>query len=169
MSRAFITVQPAREQRTDFARWATTQDPKVRTVSPQAFGVPHDLFTGMPEHLLVGALVDGHCYVSPDEGHEAADAADGPELLGVDQPEMEGFPGQSLPTIPDEAYPPDAKPLPEPDFAPLADAPDDDSDPSDPGDDTGSQGDEITCDVCDRPFKTERGRDTHRRQVHPEA
>ncbi|MGJ3558859.1 hypothetical protein ACR6C2_07720 [Streptomyces sp. INA 01156] len=126
----------------------------MRTASPQAFAAPHPLFTGMPEPLLIGATVDGHRYVSPDEDQEPTEPADGPELLGVDLPEREGIPGQPLPEVPDEAYPPDAKPLPPPDFAPLEDAPADD--------------DGITCDVCSRPFKSERGRDTHRRQAHPE-
>ncbi|MFI9418085.1 C2H2-type zinc finger protein [Streptomyces werraensis] len=155
--RNFIRVEPTRDNRVPFAGWACDQVPKVRTVSPQAFAVPHHLFTGIPEPLLIGALVDGHRYVSPDED----------ELLGVFQPEREGTPGQALPELPDEAYPPDAVPLPTPDFAPLDDAPadDEDSDRSDrAAEHTGPY-----CTECDRPFKSERGRDAHRRQAHPEA
>ncbi|GGQ50164.1 hypothetical protein GCM10010250_22210 [Streptomyces althioticus] len=154
----FIRVQPVPAQRVDFARWASAQNPKVRTVSPQAFAVPHRLFTDVPERLLIGALVDGHRYVSPEED----------EMLGVFQPEREGIPGQPLPELPDDAYPPDAVPLPAPDYAPLEDAPvdeDEDSGSSDRASDSAG----ITCDVCDRPFKSERGRDTHRRQVHQEG
>ncbi|MEV5929894.1 hypothetical protein ACPCSG_26925, partial [Streptomyces cellulosae] len=69
----------------------------------------------------------------------------------------EGIPGEPLPELPDEAGPPDAVPLPAPDYAPLEDAPAD------------HRKDSLACDVCDRPFKSERGRDTHRRQAHPEA
>ncbi|CAL9537714.1 hypothetical protein [Streptomyces sp. enrichment culture] len=147
MSSQFIRVQPTRDNRVPFAGWACKQNPKVRTVSPQAFAVPHHLFTGIPERLLIGALVDGHRYVSPEED----------ELLGVFQPEREGIPGEPLPELPDEAGPPDAVPLPAPDYAPLEDAPAD------------HRKDSLACDVCDRPFKSERGRDTHRRQAHPEA
>ncbi|MGY3199715.1 hypothetical protein [Streptomyces sp. TE5632] len=150
----FVKVQPTRELRVDFARWATAQKPKVRTVSTQAFAVPADMFTGMPEKLLIGSIVAGHRYVSPEEDQQPTEPATGPELLGVDLPEREGIPGQPLPEVPDEAYPPDAKPIPPPDFAPLEGAPADD--------------DGFTCDVCNRPFKSERGRDTHRRQAHPE-
>jgi hypothetical protein len=165
-----IHVRPAPSLRRDFAEWAVAQEPKIRTVSTTDFAVPARLFTEVPERLLIGATVDGHRYVSPDEDQEQTAAADGPDLLGVFQPEREGIPGQALPPIPDEAYPPDAKPLPEPDYAPLNDAPgDDDSDSSDRDADTDGESDGFTCDVCDRPFKTERGRDTHRRQAHPEA
>ncbi|MEV5930922.1 hypothetical protein ACPCSG_23530 [Streptomyces cellulosae] len=73
----FIRVEPTRDNRVPFAGWACKQNPKVRTVSPQAFAVPHHLFTDVPERLLIGALVDGHRYVSPEED----------ELLGVFQPE----------------------------------------------------------------------------------
>ncbi len=125
----------------------------MRTVSPQAFAVPHHLFTDVPEPLLIGATVDGHRYVSPAED----------ELLGVFQQEREGIPGQPLPELPDDAYPPDATPLPAPDYAPLEDAPADDDQAAD------RKNDSLACDICDRPFKSERGRDTHRRQAHPEA
>lgn len=167
----FIRVQPASGTRVDFAAWAVAQTPKVRTVSPQEFAVPPGLFADMPEALLIGSTVDGHRYVSSDEDQQPTEPADGPELLGVGQPEREGIPGEPLPEVPDEAYSPDAKPLEAPDFAPLEDAlaDDDGSDSSDPDADTASKGDGITCDVCDRPFKSERGRDTHRRQAHPEA
>ncbi|MFD0208933.1 hypothetical protein ACFVH9_07335 [Streptomyces hirsutus] len=166
MSSQFIHVQPVREVRVDFARWAVAQTPKVRTVSTQAFAVPSDLFSGMPERLLIGAFVDGHRYVSPDEDQAPTEPATGPALLGVDLPERTGIPGEPLPPVPDEAYGPDSAPLDPPDFAPLEDAPaDDDSDSSDRSAGTGG----ITCDVCNRPFKSERGRDTHRRQAHPEA
>ncbi|MYR63708.1 hypothetical protein GTY54_48425 [Streptomyces sp. SID625] len=159
----FIRVQPAPDKRRNFARWATAQDPKVRTVSSQHFAVPHFLFTDMPEPLLIGATVDGHVYVSPDDGQPA-------ELLGVFLPEQEAVPGQPLPHVPEEAYPAGAKPLPEPDYAPIEDAPaeHDSSDSSDPAYDTRSEGDDgLTC--CGRTFKNERGLATHRRQAHPEA
>lgn len=80
----FLNVQPAAEQRRAFAVWASAQVPKVRTVSQSAFAVPHDLYTAVPEPVLVGALVDGHRYVSPDEDAGTGQAAPAaPELLGV--------------------------------------------------------------------------------------
>lgn len=54
-----ITVQPARHLRQAFARWATAQQPKLRTVSESAFAVPSRLFAAIPAELLEGALVDG--------------------------------------------------------------------------------------------------------------
>ncbi|MET9462433.1 hypothetical protein ABZY05_46800 [Streptomyces canus] len=156
MSRAFITVQPAQAQRIDFARWAVAQDPKVRTVSPQAFAVPNDLFTYMPEQLLVGAIVDGHAYVIPDDQAEPTEPASGPTLLGVNQPEVEGIPGEPLPEVPAEAYPPDAVPL---DVHPA-----ENSDQSDSSAEDGRP----KCLDCDRPFKSDRALAAHRRQAHPE-
>ncbi|MER7742310.1 C2H2-type zinc finger protein [Streptomyces sp. NPDC096538] len=156
----FIRVEPTRDNRVPFAGWACDQVPKVRTVSPQAFAVPHHLFPDIPEELLIGSIVDGHRYVSPLEDERQA------ELLGVFQEEREGTPGQPLPEIPDEAYPPDAVPLPPPDFAPLDDAPadDEDSDRSDrAAEHTGPY-----CTECDRSFKSDRALNSHRRQAHPE-
>ncbi|MCX4458670.1 C2H2-type zinc finger protein [Streptomyces sp. NBC_01728] len=160
MSRAFITVHPARDLRTAFARWAVAQDPKVRTVSPVDFAVPYGLFTSVPEQLLVGAVVDGHAYVIPDEP-EPTDPASGLVLLGVDQPEREGIPGERLPEVPAEAYPPDAVPL---DVHPAEAEDSDESDQSDPS----AEKDRPKCPDCGRPFKSDRALATHRRQAHPE-
>lgn len=142
-----IDVVPAPALRRDFAVWAVAQTPKVRTVSATEFAVPDGLFTELPEHLLIGSLVDGHPYVSPDD--------DGPELLGVATaegftppllPEREATPGEPLPPVPDEAYGPDS--------VPLDDAPADD---------------DTTCPICERTFTTSRGRDTHQRQAHADT
>ncbi|MFD3612380.1 hypothetical protein ACFWXA_30800 [Streptomyces atroolivaceus] len=153
-----IEVQPAKERRVDFARWAVAQTPKIRTVGPALFAVPLDLFGDMPEPLLIGARVDGHRYVSPDE-----DQAQGGELLGVATaegltgtvlPELEGIPGEPLPEVPPEAYGPDSTPLPAPD----------------PADPPAAQTDGVyPCSGCDKEFTTERGRDTHSRMKHPEG
>jgi hypothetical protein len=85
-----IHVQPRRDVRVAFARWAVAQQPKVRTVSADAFGVPAHLFTDMPEGLLRGSLVDGHPYVSPlDHEEETEPAPPGaPELTGVAGPRL---------------------------------------------------------------------------------
>jgi hypothetical protein len=222
-----ITVQPAARTRVAFARWAVAQEPKVRTVSAQAFGVPPRLFTDMPEDLLRGSLVDGRPYVSPLDHEEASEPAGpgAPELLGVATPDglREAAPGQPLPEVPAEAYGP-AGSL---EFAPLEDAPatyeegelhavligedgpetvvplgdtsgdtagdtptrgeDTDGDnpavtsgdtPEDTGDndgDTGGDSDSsdsgrpYACGDCPRSFKSQRGRDSHRRQVHGEG
>ncbi|MEU6594253.1 hypothetical protein ABZ923_34460 [Streptomyces sp. NPDC046881] len=152
----FIRIEPTRERRVAFARWAVAQNPKIRTVSPQAFAVPADLFTGLPEELLIGATVDGHRYVSPTEDEQAGPDG-GPELLGVFQPEREGTVGEALPELPEEAYPPDAQPL---DVHPA----EDESDRSD----RNSKDDRPECADCGRPFKSDRALAAHRRQAHPE-
>ncbi|MFI2300166.1 hypothetical protein ACH5AL_15185 [Actinacidiphila glaucinigra] len=159
-SRNLIHIQPVRARRVDFARWAVAQLPKVSTVGPHTFAVPARLFPDIAEELLIGALVDGRPYVSPDADQAAA------------SPEREGIPGEPLPPVPDAAYPPDAAALPPPDFAPLDDAPasdEGDSDGSDSSSDEAPNADgRFLCDGCGRDFSTKRGRDLHRRQAHPE-
>ena len=88
-----IEVQPAPVVLRDFARWATAQTPKVRTVSPHAFAVPDDLFVQAPEELLIGALVDGRRYRSPDEDAMVGTPPPGAELLGVATPGFTPAPG----------------------------------------------------------------------------
>lgn len=136
-----IRIQPATARRRAFARWATAQELKVRTVGINTFAVPAPLFVEAPEDVLVGALIDGHRYVSPEEDAREGRAAPG-ELLGVATPE--GFSqtgtGPHTGAVPDEEIPDEAP------------------------DETGMFG----CDLCPREFITERGRDSHRRQVHPE-
>ncbi|MFJ1695663.1 hypothetical protein ACIOHC_11010 [Streptomyces sp. NPDC088252] len=175
-----IRIRPAHGRRTDFARWAVAQRPKVDTVSVYEFGVPARLFVEMPEDILTGALVDGHRYVSPDEDAAEGRPAPGAELLGVAAPdlatvaafeaqqlgEQEAVVGGALPEVPASAYGPDSVPL----------APAETEDPTtftDPagsgaGDDNGQDG-PLPCPDCSRTFTTARGRDSHRRQIHPEA
>lgn len=155
--RDMIRIEPAAERRQGFAAWAVAQIPKVRTVGPNTFAVPAGLFADAPEDILIGARVDGHRYVSPDE--EAAQerpASGSSELVGVATPD--GFrgatSGEALPPAPDDAYGSDSKPLPEPDT-------DDSSNTSTP------EG-VFPCGGCDRDFTSERGRNLHRRQAHPE-
>jgi hypothetical protein len=100
-----IKVRPAPDRRAAFARWATAQSPQVETCSHSEFAVPPGMFTHMPEELLIGSLVDGHRYVSPQDD-------EGRDLLGV---------------ATEEAFTPNA---PAPDFAPLEDAPTPDDDGS---------------------------------------
>ncbi|AIV35613.1 hypothetical protein [Streptomyces sp. CCM_MD2014] len=217
----FIRIRPAARRRVPFARWAVSQNPKIRTVSQSEFGVPPVLFVDMPEDLLRGSLVDGRPYVSPLDQEEETEAAGpgAPELLGVATRGPDGFleavPGQPLPEVPAHIYGPDAVPLPA-DFAPLEDAPEtyelsgvlvgetgpetyvplgdtsgdtpggalaqggdtagetpavtSEDTPGDTGDtagDTsGGTGRSFPCGACPRAFKSERGRDSHRRQVH---
>lgn len=68
-----IHVQPVREAMPEFAQWAVAQQPKVRTSSSVSFAVPPHLFVEVPEALLIGALVDGHRYVSPDEDAQSGE------------------------------------------------------------------------------------------------
>ncbi|WP_405893707.1 hypothetical protein OG272_15705 [Streptomyces sp. NBC_00104] len=181
-----IRVQPTAALRVDFARWAVAQTPKVRTVSPSDFAVPAYLFTHMPEPLLLGALVDGRQYVPvEDEPGEPA------ELLGVATPEgltalVHETPGEPLPPLPDSGYGPDAVPLPKPErqlaatspaaveaamtaavvAVELAAANEETRGRSDSSPEVGPP---YACASCPRTFTTQRGRDTHRRHVHPEA
>ncbi|MFF4755560.1 hypothetical protein ACWD5R_31965 [Streptomyces sp. NPDC002514] len=161
-----IEVQPTREQRRAFAAWAVAQLPKIRTVGINAFAVPAALFTEAPEEVLIGALVDGHHYVSPDEenGDEVPPhpecTASATELVGVATPGglREVMPGQPLPTAIAEADGPDSPPLP---------GPFENSDSNDRAVEV-PEG-VFPCDGCDREFTSARGRETHRRQKHAEA
>jgi hypothetical protein len=220
-----IRIQPARHLRVPFARWAVAQEPKLRTISPEAFAVPAHVFTDMPEELLRGSLVNGHPYVSPLD-HEETEAAPvgAPELLGVATEDglREAAPGQPLPEVPATAYGPDSVPLPV-EYAPLEEAPageeefvlvgdmgpetvvplgdtagdglargedtegttpavtsedtagdtrdnsGDNAGNSDRSDSTSEDGSPVgryPCGDCPRTFKSDRGRDSHRRQVH---
>lgn len=150
-----IHVRPAPALRRDFARWATGQSPRIRTRSESEFAVPADLFVLAPEEYLLGALVDGHRYVSPleDEDQEQAGAEGTPDL-----PELEAAPGEPLPDLPESAYGPAAVPLDPPVFAPLDDAPADEEQADAPH----------VCGTCGNPYATARGLATHRRAKHPE-
>lgn len=57
-----VLVEPSDEQKAAFARWCLAQNPRIETVSASGSEVPADLFTGMPEELLVGAYIDGRLY-----------------------------------------------------------------------------------------------------------
>ncbi|MGX1514030.1 hypothetical protein [Streptomyces collinus] len=147
-----IRIEPARESVTAFARWAVAQTPKIRTVGPAAFAVPAAAFVQAPEEVLIGALVDGHRYVSPAEDAETGTPPPGADLTGV----------ASADAFADTVTAAAGGDSSGPDFAPLEDAPAEE--PTEPVED----GDGYACPVCPRTFTTERGRDTHRRQVHRE-
>jgi hypothetical protein len=168
-----IRVQPASCRIQAFAVWAIEQTPKIRTVGHDTFGVPADLFGEAPEEILIGALVDGSRYISPDEAQEQPPAL----------PFREAVPGGWLPDVPEAAYGPDAVPLAAPDFAPLEDAPaaaaedEDEGEGSDSSDspaateaaeaaDESSAESARACEDCGRPYATERGLARHRRRVH---
>lgn len=86
-----ITVLPADEQRVAFARWAVTQGGRVRTCSHAEFCVPLDLFTAVPEEVLIGALVDGHLYRHVEDDVEPVPAAE-PEPVAEVEPVVEDRP-----------------------------------------------------------------------------
>ncbi|OKI35048.1 hypothetical protein A6A29_16640 [Streptomyces sp. TSRI0281] len=181
-----IEVQPNPEQRRAFAAHAVLQKPKWRTVSPTSFAVPADLFTALPEELLIGAVVDGHRYVSPDEdaalgnqpfarlldcgkcyeevGGEVHPHPECPlgttaglELVGVAT--EAGF-REAVPGEPVPEVPAEAY---DADSVPLTAADTSEAAPS------GAPEGVFPCGSCDRDFTTERGRDTHERMKHPEA
>lgn len=174
-----IRIRPTAALRVEFARWAVAQRPKVDTVSIHEFGVPAGLFVGMPEDILIGALVDGHRYVSPAE--DAALGRPGPGASGPAVPTVATVVGESGPeTIIPLTRPDRSRQLAEisgleqllgtavPEPSVGAATPD-----SDRSDSTSNKAEEAggdnSCDVCQRSFTTPRGRDAHRRQVHPEA
>ncbi|MEZ7005834.1 hypothetical protein [Streptomyces sp. AD55] len=127
MPAELIRVRPAPAQRRAFAAWAVAQTPKVRTTSQSEFAVPPHLFVAAPERVLIGARVDGHRYVSPEEdaAREAARLLDcGLCYLEDDEEELhrhpqctagglrEAAPGEPLPEVPASSYGPGAAPLP---------------------------------------------------------
>jgi hypothetical protein len=150
-----ITVRPAQALRVDFARWAVAQNPNVRTCSASDFAVPAHLFMHMPERLLIGSTVDGHRYVPVADPEPLTASEDAPDGF------REALPGEPLPSVPDSAYGPDAVPL---DALPTAD-----EEGNRRSDQDVAEGPPYACDLCPRDFTTARGRDTHRRQAHPEA
>ncbi|MFJ7489686.1 hypothetical protein ACIQZB_00245 [Streptomyces sp. NPDC097727] len=177
-----IRIRPTAALRVEFAQWAVAQRPKVDTVGIHEFGVPPGLFAGMPERILIGSTVDGHRYVSPEE--DAAQGRPGPGTGGL--VDLSGWPlalvGESVPETVIPATRPDRSrqlaeisgpeqllgtAVPEPPTS----ANTSDSDRSDPtANRTAENGEGApSCDVCQREFGTARGRDAHRRQVHPEA
>lgn len=68
----FVTVEPAHEQRPEFALWALAQSPPLNTSSASGFDVPVSLYPSIPEKLLNGAYVDGYHYNRPSPQPEAA-------------------------------------------------------------------------------------------------
>lgn len=182
-----IHVRPDRARRRDFARWATGHAPKLRTVGVGTFAVPPRLFVDAPEELLVGAVVDGHPYRSPLEDEATGTPPPGtgglvePVLVGETGPETviplsrpgavlaerTAVLGEALPLVPEPVYSPDSIPLPPPEPE-LADEPADEQLRAG-GAPSEREGAPYACDVCARSFASSRGRDTHRRQVHPEG
>ncbi|MFD8774476.1 hypothetical protein [Streptomyces sp. NPDC059916] len=159
-----IHVEPAPEARIALARWAVTQTPKVATVGPNTFAIPADLFSSVPEAALIGAHVDGHRYVSPDE-EASVSAEEGTaeaELTGVARPEglLAAAPGEPLPEVPPESYGPDSTPLP------AADAGGDDQEQKDEKRAESEAAEQHVCEECGRPFTSERGLTMHARRVH---
>jgi hypothetical protein len=70
-----VLVEPAGEQRQQFATWCIAQEPEVSTASHSAFAVPAELFKELPEPLLVGAYVDGHLYRHVTDEQPVTEAA----------------------------------------------------------------------------------------------
>ncbi|MEU5452495.1 hypothetical protein [Streptomyces californicus] len=182
-----IEVQPTPEQRRAFAAYAVLQRPKWRTVSPMSFAVPADRFAAVPEELLIGAVVDGHRYVSPDEDAELGaqplarllDCGTCYEETGEEvhpQPEcpLGTGPEVELLGVATEEGLREAvvgERLPEvpaeaygPDAVSIpAVGPDEETSPTDKA--VGG----FPCPDCGKPFSSARGRDTHQRMKHAEG
>ncbi|WP_433856658.1 C2H2-type zinc finger protein [Streptomyces kronopolitis] len=160
-----IHVEPTPETRIALARWAVAQTPKVSTVGPNTFGIPAHLFSSVPEAALIGAQVDGHRYVSPDE-EASVPAEEGTaetELTGVARPE--GFTVSTpdeAPAVPEESSSAESTPLAAAESDTQQEAPASESGPET------EDGADYPCEFCPRSFSTERGRTTHVRRSHPE-
>lgn len=193
-----ISVQPVPGSRVEFACWAVAQVPKVRTTSPATFAVPSTLFVDLPEHLLVGALVDGRRYVSPDEDSEQGTPPPegrGGDLLGVAtaagfsavatadpvtvRKAMDAVLAAADTAATDAAreagdLPDGSGPAPVPDPVPVDEADTTGSDLPEPDtSDASAPGEEVPegvfpCSGCEREFTTGRGLRMHSRQAHPE-
>lgn len=79
----YVDVEPVRELRTEFARTVVAADRHTRMAGTGTFRVQRDVFTELPEKLLVGAFIDGtpyrHVVEEPD-----ADAAPDDALICED-------------------------------------------------------------------------------------
>lgn len=171
-----IRIRPTAALRVEFAQWAVAQRPKVDTVGIHEFGVPARLLAGMPESILIGSTVDGHRYASPEE-----DATLGRPGPGASGPAVLAAVGESVPeTVIPLNRPDRSRQLAETSGleqllgtavpGPSTGAATPDGDRSDStSNKAGEVGGGNSCDVCQRTFSTSRGRDAHRRQVHPEA
>jgi hypothetical protein len=158
-----IHIEPHPSRRVAFARWGVALTPKARMVGVSTFAVEPRLFVDAPEEILIGALVDGHQYVSPTEDEANGTPPPGAELLGVAT--EEGFAGSAAAGGDSSG----------PDFAPLDDAPADEDGAVVVAEDDpetyvplGDAAKPYSCPLCPRDFTSERGRDTHRRQAHRE-
>jgi hypothetical protein len=176
-----IRIKPERSRLVAFARWATAQTPKIGTIGLGEFGVPAHQFVDAPEEVLIGAIVDGHRYVSPTEdaangtpppGHQHQEQEPaGAELLGVATPQALTAPGDPeadaaamvAATSPETVRRAMDAVLLATDLAASDAAGGQDGEQESTGD-----GGPFICDLCSREFTTERGRDSHRRQVHKE-
>lgn len=187
-----IQIRPTPALRRPFAEWAVGQRPKIRTVSTFEFAVPAHLFVDVPESVLIGALVDGHRYVSPEEDaaanrpapgaqprllacghcyeedgqevHPHPECTTGVELLGVAT--QEGL----TPVLVGDVGPETVIP-----FDGAREAVFGDTLPEVPasayprGSVPLESAGPHACDRCDRAFTTERGRDLHVRAKHSEV
>lgn len=62
----FVRIEPAPEQRQQFARWCLAQTPRIETSGHGSSDVPVDLYPDVPQNLLEGAYVDGYLYRGTD-------------------------------------------------------------------------------------------------------
>ena len=101
-----VPVQPTRELRTEFARYVVAADPHTRMAGQGVFLVRRDVFTAMPEALLVGAYIGGTLYRPVDTGAEGPDTpvtgqnegADTGADTPVDEPDTDPLKGEQHPT-----------------------------------------------------------------------
>jgi hypothetical protein len=64
-----LNVKPAQPVRRDFALWSLSQKPGGLAMSDhETWWVPVDLFTRMPEELLIGSYINGSPYRHVVEG-----------------------------------------------------------------------------------------------------
>ncbi|MEU9576303.1 hypothetical protein [Streptomyces chilikensis] len=161
-----IPVRPDRLLRVEFARWAVAQTPKIRTVSTDTFAVPPHLYPEIPEHLLVGAVVEGEVYVpvaSVAADTDPDDPDPGPNDVHGDV-SASTTPSGIVPVTSADSGPdrPDSDPDPRAD---TADVP---TPAEEPVEAPGSPVDDLQCPDCTRSFSTLAGLSSHRRHAHPQ-
>lgn len=148
-----VRVRPAADLRVAFAGWAVGQDPKIRTCSEVEFAVPAALVEEAPEMLLAGALLDGQPYQPPIPDPVQPPASEPVGVSVAAEP-----PASAQVSVPPAGA---AEPPQEAAAAPTPTT----------GDSGGDSGGVLVCGVgdCDRTFRSERARSSHRRQAHPEG
>lgn len=86
----YVDVTPTVPQRVAFAVAAVAADPYTRTVGTGVFRVRQDVFTHLPEEVLVGSLVGGSPYRAVADDEPVTPVIEDP-LEGEQHPTISGL------------------------------------------------------------------------------